>query len=116
MLKMARKGVTANDSKSLRFDSWERAGSSLELSIVHSYDNLFQFKWINFSISFKYFAIYALLIVSGGRSLAIRKPMAKMWSTNHQILLSFAVTPFLAIFSIFQLIWKIESLNFAYEF
>ena len=36
--------------------------------------------------------------------------------SNRQLLLSSAVTPFFAIFSIFQLIWKIESLNFACEF
>ena len=114
---MARNGVTTDDSKSLRFDSWERAGSSLELSMVHSYDNLFQFKWITFSVSFKYYATHAApLIVSGGRSLAMRKPISRMQSTNHQLLLSSAVTPFLAIFSIFQLIWKIESLDFACEF
>ena len=43
MLKMARKGVTADDNKSLGIDSWERADSSLELSMAHSYEDLFQF-------------------------------------------------------------------------
>ena len=85
MLKMAKKVVTADDSESLRFDSWERAGSSLELSMAHSYGNLFQLNWTNFSALFKYFAIHALLIVSGDRSLAMQKPMVRMWSTNRKL-------------------------------
>ena len=68
MLKMARKGVTADDRESLRFDSWDRAGSSLEMPMAHWNSDLVQFNWTNYSVLFKYFAIHVLLIVPGGRS------------------------------------------------
>ena len=113
---MAKKGVTADDSK-----SWWFVDRILAIIFRIAKDlppetisGAWMAKYLKRTEKFAHLNWNRLSYKYTMDSLSEEPALSQ--ESNRKFLLSSAVTPFFAIFSIFQLIWKIESLNFACKF
>ena len=116
MLKMARKGVTVDDSKSWWFvDRILAIGFRVAKDLPpETISGAWMAKHLKETEKFIYLNWNRLSYKCTLDSLSEEPALSQ--ESNCKLLLSSAVTPFLAIFSIFQLIWKIKWSNFGYQF